>query len=459
MNPMLIATAAVLVSTGTAQASSVLPVRTAQLAASPPAPAPAAAPAPETRDLDSFAGRYLGADGCPLTVTRSARRLYLDNGCTGEWRGLTRRSPVDWDAGATVISEGPPALRVRFAAPVAGRSPSVTVSGAGAKADATANRREAVVRTEVTFKSADGVSLAGTVTAPLGAGRKPAIVLVHGSGEQDRHGYASIIDVLAAHFLEQGFVVLQYDKRGSGASGGDWRTASFKTLAEDALAGRRLLLAQPDVDPARVGVGGSSQAGWISAMAVKADPAVPFVFLIGAGGAALTVEAQDDYNVSVGMRCAGVAPADIERVMVQRGAFFDALRRPAAAARLRTLTEPLAREPKLADWVMPAEIDRSAGQWFVALETGFDPLPVWRVYRGRALFAFGGLDDQTPGPRASQLVRGLRKPRFEVLYSERSQHLGLLADDPCKVGLEHVSRFDKALWADIDRGIAKLAAR
>lgn len=456
MIPILVLAAIIPIGAGTPPPSNVPPGRTAQLAAS--AQSPANTPAPETRDLDSFAGRYLTADGCRLTVTRSARRLYLEDACTGEWRGLNRRSPTDWNAGATVISEGPPTLRVRFAPPVGGRSPSLAVSSAEGKVGAGAKRSEAVVRAEVAFASSDGVSLAGTVTAPLGHGRKPAIVLVHGSGEQDRHGYASIIDVLAAHFLERGFVVLQYDKRGSGASGGDWRTASFRTLAEDALAGRRLLLARPDVDPARVGVGGSSQAGWISAMAVKVEPAVPFVFLIGAGGAALTVEAQDDYNVSVGMRCAGVSEADIDRVMIQRRAFFDALRHAPAASRLRDLSEPLAREPKLADWLMPAEVDRSAGQWFVALETAFDPLLVWRGYRGRALFAFGGLDDQTPGGRASRLVRGLGKRRFEVLYSERSQHLGLLAEDACRVGLEHVSRFDKPLWADIDRGIAKLAA-
>ena len=79
---------------------------------------------------------------------------------------------------------------------------------------------------EVTFPNGN-VRLAGSLLVPPGVGPHPAIVFVHGSGAEGR--YAS--RYLADRFARAGFVALIYDKRGVGASTGDWRHATFDDLA------------------------------------------------------------------------------------------------------------------------------------------------------------------------------------------------------------------------------------
>ena len=56
--------------------------------------------------------------------------------------------------------------------------------------------------------------------------------------------------------------VLSLDKRGAGASTGDWHTASLDDIAGDWLAGVAMLKQRKDIDPRRIGVHGSSQGGW-----------------------------------------------------------------------------------------------------------------------------------------------------------------------------------------------------
>ena len=111
------------------------------------------------------------------------------------------------------------------------------------------------------------VKLSGELLMPESSGRHPAVLFLHGSGPEGR--WAS--RYLARKFAEQGFVGLVYDKRSVGGSSGDWQSASFEDLADDAAAGVRFLAAQPEVDPTHIGVYGHSQGGTIAPLvAVRA---------------------------------------------------------------------------------------------------------------------------------------------------------------------------------------------
>lgn len=77
------------------------------------------------------------------------------------------------------------------------------------------------------------ITLAGRLYLPLGAGPFPAVVFTHGSGPSGRDNPR--YDEEAREFVRSGIACLLYDKRGVGASTGDWRTASFEDLAGDAL--------------------------------------------------------------------------------------------------------------------------------------------------------------------------------------------------------------------------------
>lgn len=375
-------------------------------------------------------GRYRGRDGCLTVITRSVVRLFARNACTGEWRGLTRVSGREWTSGSTLLSTATDA-RWRFARSHDGEpSPRLEIERDGVVV--TVDRAASYRAEAVSVTAPDGVTLSGTLRLPVeDAGPWPATVMLHGSGPQDRDGYASIIAVIADELVANGRAVLAFDKRGSGASGGDGDRAGFDVLAGDAIAAMALLRARPDIDPERVGLGGSSQAGWVAARAVDLGGRPADVLLLGAAGAAMTVAEQNLYNTEVRMRCAGLGDADIDLALRQQGAFFDVLAGQVSAAELDRLTDAMAARPGLADWAFPrsSEIDRSAAAWFVVLDPAYDPLPTWRDYDGRAHFVFAERDDSTPTRLAAERLATMLGVRVVTLPG--AQHLGLEAGGLC----------------------------
>lgn len=406
-------------------------------------------PEDETLERDYYAGlagRYRLPDGCQLIVTRSIFRLFVRNSCTDEWRGLSRLSGRDWTAGDRVLSDQR-MTTYRFAPPSGGTSPSVELVGATGLETAI---RSAVYRTEDTsFVSADGTRLTGTIYFPSGHDQpRNATVMLHGSGPQDRDGFASIVAVLADELAASGRVVLAFDKRGSGGSDGDGDRASFAVLAADARAAMQHLATRAQVDPARIGLAGSSQAGWIAARAI-ADGASPSdVLLLGAAGSALTVAEQNLYNTKVSMRCQGIGKEDIRLALEQQAAFFGFLRDPSTAPRLDALTRKGQMRPALGEWLLPDSrtTDRSAGVWYVVLDPFFEPLPVWKRYPGKATFLFSRLDDSTPTALAAAR---LQNTGARVIVFPKAQHLGLAASDICRGGLADLSAFAPGVMAAI----------
>lgn len=396
----------------------------------------------DRRYYGQLAGRYVRSNGCDLAVTRSVARLFVRDTCTNEWRGLTRRAGLVWTAGDRVLSDTA-TTTYRFDAPRTGVSPSVAISDtAGTRA---APRRRVYRQEDVAFASRDGTRLAGTLYVPEGRqGRLPASVMIHGSGPQDRDGYASIIAVLADQLAASGRVVLTYDKRGSGGSGGDGTRAGFDQLAADVEAGMSMLSKLRGVDPNRIGLAGSSQAGWVAARVVARGVNPADVFLLGAAGAAMTVAEQNLYNTEVRMRCAAIPDVDIQLALDQQKAFFAYLANGRAAPALDALTAQAAKRPNLADWLFPDSptTDRSAGAWYVVLDPRFNPLPVWQRYRGKTLFLFGEHDDSTPTTVA---MRRLKGSRTGVQVVPGAQHLGLLARNVCKAELADVQAFAPAI--------------
>ena len=394
-------------------------------------------------------GRYRLADGCDLIVTRSIVRLFLRNSCTGEWRGLNRVSGREWTAGDRVRSDA-----VRQTIRFLGEGVAETITIAEGDRHVSARRVDAYRTENIAFRSADGTELHGTVYVPAEASGAPrqraATVMVHGSGPQDRDGYASIIAVMADELAANGRIVLTFDKRGSGQSAGDGNRASFNTLAEDAIAAMQALAARDDVDPARIGLAGSSQAGWVAAHAVQKSAAVADVLLLGAAGSAMTVIEQNLYNTEVRMRCAGLTPADIDLALNQQKAFFAFLSDPAKAPALDDLTRSGAARPGLSDWLFPdsASTDRAGGQWFTVLDPDFDPRPAWRAFTGRKLFLFSQHDDSTP---TSLAMERSRDDGAQVVLLPEAQHLGLRADGLCASELTDVAAFAPNLFPEIAR--------
>ena len=142
---------------------------------------------------------------------------------------------------------------------------------------------------EVQFESdAPGVVLAGTLTLPPASGPVPGVVLVSGSGPQDRDeqvfGHRPFM-VIADHLTQAGIAVLRYDDRGVGESTGDFSMAAIPDFATDAQAAVRFLRSHPELDRDRIGIVGHSEGGWAGPLAATRIPGeVAFLVLMAAVG-------------------------------------------------------------------------------------------------------------------------------------------------------------------------------
>ena len=132
-----------------------------------------------------------------------------------------------------------------------------------------------------------GHTLAGTLTRPASGGPFPAVILISGSGPQNRDGAAlghRPFLVLADHFTRRGIAVLRYDDRGVGGSTGVFAAATSEDFASDALAGVAYLKGRDDVDPGRIGLAGHSEGGVIAPMVAVESPDVSYIVLMAAPG-------------------------------------------------------------------------------------------------------------------------------------------------------------------------------
>jgi pimeloyl-ACP methyl ester carboxylesterase len=138
---------------------------------------------------------------------------------------------------------------------------------------------------DVTLDAPAGAHLAGTLTVPPGHGPFPAILLINGSGPNDRdetvQGHKPFL-VLADALTRRGLVVLRLDKRGVGASTGGSRDLTTADYAADARTALAWLRHRPEVDPTRVGLLGHSEGAEIAPMLVADDRKIAFVVLLAA---------------------------------------------------------------------------------------------------------------------------------------------------------------------------------
>lgn len=134
-----------------------------------------------------------------------------------------------------------------------------------------------------------GIKLAGTLTVPKEGGPFPAVVLVTGSGPQDRDetllGHKPFL-VLADHLTRKGIAVLRFDDRGVGKSKGDFNKATSADFATDAFAAMEYLASRKEIDSKRIGLAGHSEGGLIAPMVAAEHPdKTAFIVMLAGTGA------------------------------------------------------------------------------------------------------------------------------------------------------------------------------
>ena len=141
---------------------------------------------------------------------------------------------------------------------------------------------------EVSYENKEaGIKIAGTLTLPKEGGPFPAVLLITGSGPQDRNeeimGHKPFL-LWADYLTRRGIAVLRVDDRGVGGTGGKPGESTIEDHAGDALTGVAYLKSRSDIDPKKIGLIGHSEGGLVApAAAVKSSDVAFIVLLAGTG--------------------------------------------------------------------------------------------------------------------------------------------------------------------------------
>ena len=144
------------------------------------------------------------------------------------------------------------------------------------------------IEEEVTYENEEaGIKLAGTLTLPRSEGPFPAVILITGSGGQDRNetvfGHRPFL-VLADYLTRKGIAVLRVDDRGVGGSTGNLLESTIEDFAGDVLAGINYLMSRKEINPEKIGLIGHSEGGDIAPIAAVRSSDVAFIVLMAGTG-------------------------------------------------------------------------------------------------------------------------------------------------------------------------------
>lgn len=264
---------------------------------------------------------------------------------------------------------------------------------------------------EVSFKNGD-VTLSGTLITPKKRGKFAAVVITHGSFPNERNSYKS----WALHFVRRGIAALIYDKRGSGKSDGETRSASMENLADDAIAGVSILKTFSEIDAKKIGVIGHSQGGWIAPLAATGSKDVAFVIASAASG--VSPDKQSIFHRANVMREMGFSEPEVKIAAELRTKLYASGKlllegKPNAKEERKKISNELAKYAKEPWFERGAELppnldgdDPSRG----ALELlFFEPEPIWEKVKVPALIIWGDKDTIVPVGESKTIIENAVK--------------------------------------------------
>ncbi len=161
---------------------------------------------------------------------------------------------------------------------------------------------------DITFRNErENITLAGTITIPEKPGTYPAVVLISGSGPQDRNeellGH-KLFFVLADFLTRNGIVVLRFDDRGTNKSEGNFQEATSFDFATDVHAAIKYLKTRKEVHPKKIGLIGHSEGGLIAPIVAGEDKSLKFIVLMAGpsvSGSKISIDQQEQIGRANGM--------------------------------------------------------------------------------------------------------------------------------------------------------------
>lgn len=292
-----------------------------------------------------------------------------------------------------------------------------------------------------------GVKLAGTLTLPREIRPCPAVVLISGSGPQDRNetvfGHKPFL-VLADHLTRNGIAVLRYDDRGIGKSTGNFAAATTADFASDASAALEYLKGRKEINAKQIGLAGHSEGGIIAPMIAAKSADVSFIVLLA--GTGLPGDELLYLQGELLARASGAREAVIARQRKIQQVTFDLLKteknnatveKELREALTKMMAELTDEERKLAEslgFSPEAQIKASLSPWLRSF-VRHDPRPILKKVRCPVLAINGDRDLQVPANANLEQIEAALKAggnkNYKIVKMPGLNHLF----QTCKTGL------------------------
>lgn len=282
---------------------------------------------------------------------------------------------------------------------------------------------------DVGYRSGD-LTIAGTLTLPEKSGPHPAVLLVSGSGPQDRDeellGHKPFL-LLADTLTRAGYAVLRVDDRGVGGTGGNLDNSNYEDLSTDIAAGLTYLRGRSEINAKQIGLMGHSEGGYLAPLvAGRPDSGVAFTILMAGPavrGSDVVLE-----QTRIIMAAHGATPEQITTEVDYLTTITELLRAgdlEGARKFGRARNDTLPADQR----ATPAEVDASLSPYFAAL-MNYDPAPALSALRVPVLAFYGSKDLQVPPAQSEPPARALlaADPDATVQVFDGLNHLMQPAD-------------------------------
>lgn len=293
---------------------------------------------------------------------------------------------------------------------------------------------------EVKFKNAqDDIVLAGTLTMPDKEGKFPAVILISGSGPQNRNeellGHKPFL-VLADHLTKNGIAVLRFDDRGTAESEGDFKTATSFDFAQDVEAALLYLRTRKEINKKKIGLIGHSEGGIIAPMLAAKSKQVDFIVLMagtGISGDKLLLAQQELIG-----RASGLSEEALTKIKASNKGAFDIISKSdnleAIKAGLNDYLKQSLKESGVAalpngtteDEFISGQIDQLTSPWMLNF-LKYDPAPILEKVKCPVLALNGSKDLQVPANlnlvAIERALKNGKNKHFEIIELPNLNHL------------------------------------
>ena len=267
---------------------------------------------------------------------------------------------------------------------------------------------------EVTFTNKkEGNTLAGTLTIPDGDGPFPALVLVSGSGQQNRD--EELMNhrpfwVIADYLSRRGVAVLRYDDRGMGGSTGEVLNATSMDFSYDAEAAFDFLLNRKEINASQVGILGHSEGGIINFMVAERRPEVAFLVSL-AGPAVNGIEVLKEQQAAI-LRAQGMSEEMVQFSGNANAQMFDIIEASSSREEADTLLRQLLKGWGYNEELTEQTVGQMASPWMYYF-LKYDPTDAIVKTTCPALLLNGSKD--------LQVIASQNLPAYERIIAEHGK--------------------------------------